>query len=306
MCRSALERREPGCSEGLRVARSAETRRKVQRATAGVDFTLVAGPRKQGGRFNALATAGWEQMVQTRFPPIATEPSTAERLMRFRRFAMFGCMGWLSLMAATGISPVDLAQAARQAFAIAQDQPSTTIGPEGSGVSFRPFGQGEGSPVGLCQETAGQAASRDLPQNLGDFVPLASMECGTPPTGTRCYCRPAEESVRCAVGRLRRPVNVVATCCYDTYGYMGVTNPDHSAILAPSEVPKNPRGRHPPGTTHYRLEPWGSKGEAYRCWCRIPIDESAHTARHFEAIDRDSVAAVGRVLAQIEAWRSGG
>lgn len=58
------------------------------------------------------------------------------------------------------------------------------------------------------------------------------------------------------------------------------------------------------GATYYLLESWGNKGEHYRFQCRMPIGHSPGALRCFEATDTDGLRAMGKVLEQIEAWKS--
>ena len=58
------------------------------------------------------------------------------------------------------------------------------------------------------------------------------------------------------------------------------------------------------GTTYYLLEKWGSEGQLYRFHCRVAIGEKTDANRHFEAVDADAIAAIERVLTQVEAWQA--
>jgi hypothetical protein len=53
------------------------------------------------------------------------------------------------------------------------------------------------------------------------------------------------------------------------------------------------------------LAPWGSRGELMRFSCNVPWANSPAYSRHFEAVAATPLAAVARVAAEIEAWRSG-
>lgn len=58
------------------------------------------------------------------------------------------------------------------------------------------------------------------------------------------------------------------------------------------------------GAAHYLLEAWGNATEYYRFRCRMPIAGSSTAVRHFEATDSDGLAAMSRVLKEIEAWKA--
>lgn len=60
------------------------------------------------------------------------------------------------------------------------------------------------------------------------------------------------------------------------------------------------------GTTYYLLETWGSDGQSYRFYCRVPIRGDRTNSRYFEVIDTDQLRAMSRVLRQVETWRAGG
>jgi hypothetical protein len=59
------------------------------------------------------------------------------------------------------------------------------------------------------------------------------------------------------------------------------------------------------GANYYLLENWGVQGECYRFHCRIAVANSANFTKHFEATDRAPLAAMTRVLAEVESWRRG-
>jgi hypothetical protein len=59
------------------------------------------------------------------------------------------------------------------------------------------------------------------------------------------------------------------------------------------------------GATYYLLETWGADGELYRFHCRMAVGNNPNYARPFEATNRDALAAMSEVVAQVEAWRSG-
>ncbi len=58
------------------------------------------------------------------------------------------------------------------------------------------------------------------------------------------------------------------------------------------------------GAAHYLLEVWGSAAEYYRFRCRMPVASGSVAVRHFEATDSDGLAAMSKVLAEIEAWKA--
>lgn len=58
------------------------------------------------------------------------------------------------------------------------------------------------------------------------------------------------------------------------------------------------------GAVHYLLETWGNAADYYRFRCRMPMGGSSTAVRHFEATDSDGLAAMTRVLEEIEAWKA--
>ena len=83
---------------------------------------------------------------------------------------------------------------------------------------------------------------------------------------------------------------------------------DHSAPAHPFvETPqaKNiQRQLRESGASYYALETWGARGELYRFHARMAAGHGASYVRHFDAIDRDAVQAMGSVLDQVKQWRA--
>ena len=90
-------------------------------------------------------------------------------------------------------------------------------------------------------------------------------------------------------------------------------SPAGSGDRAPTSPPEAPPDRftfiqqrlRELGATYYVLESWGDQGRLYRFRCRMPVAGSANYTRHFEATDADALTAMGKVLADVEAWRAG-
>jgi hypothetical protein len=59
------------------------------------------------------------------------------------------------------------------------------------------------------------------------------------------------------------------------------------------------------GATYYLLESWGSQGELYRFYCKMAVGGNSTYNRYFEATDADALQAMAKVLAEVEAWKSG-
>jgi len=59
------------------------------------------------------------------------------------------------------------------------------------------------------------------------------------------------------------------------------------------------------GATYYLLETWGDNGEQFRFHCKMPVAGNPNYTRPFEATHRDPLAAMQKVLEQVEAWRGG-
>lgn len=84
--------------------------------------------------------------------------------------------------------------------------------------------------------------------------------------------------------------------------------PDRSDFAAAEAAPPTARLRAAEerlrtlGADHYRLEGWGPTDELYRFECQMAIPGRRGAARHFEATEKDALAAVERVLAEVEDW----
>jgi hypothetical protein len=53
-----------------------------------------------------------------------------------------------------------------------------------------------------------------------------------------------------------------------------------------------------------QMTAWGSSGQMYRFQCRAALGDTPAFARHFEAVAAEPLAAVQRVVANVEAWRA--
>jgi hypothetical protein len=58
------------------------------------------------------------------------------------------------------------------------------------------------------------------------------------------------------------------------------------------------------GAVYYLLETWGNDGQRFRFHCKMALDGNPAYTRHFEAIDRDAIQAIAKVLAEAETWRT--
>lgn len=58
------------------------------------------------------------------------------------------------------------------------------------------------------------------------------------------------------------------------------------------------------GAVYYLLETWGNDGQRFRFHCKMAIGGNPNYTRHFEAIDRDALQAMGKVLGEVETWRA--
>lgn len=58
------------------------------------------------------------------------------------------------------------------------------------------------------------------------------------------------------------------------------------------------------GATYCLLESWGPQWEMYRFHCKVGVGGSTNFTRSFEATDVDPLAAVGKVVEQVEQWRT--
>jgi hypothetical protein len=58
------------------------------------------------------------------------------------------------------------------------------------------------------------------------------------------------------------------------------------------------------GATYYRLETWGNAGQMYRFYCKMAIARSPSHTQYFEATANEPLQAMGKVLHDVEAWRT--
>ena len=58
------------------------------------------------------------------------------------------------------------------------------------------------------------------------------------------------------------------------------------------------------GAVYFRLESWGSGQEQFRFQCEMAVAGTPGLTRHFEAVNRDPLLAMNKVLAEAEAWHA--
>jgi hypothetical protein len=58
------------------------------------------------------------------------------------------------------------------------------------------------------------------------------------------------------------------------------------------------------GAVYYLLETWGNDAQRFRFHCKMAVAGNPDYTRHFEAIDREAIQAMGKVLAEVESWRA--
>jgi hypothetical protein len=78
-----------------------------------------------------------------------------------------------------------------------------------------------------------------------------------------------------------------------------------SATEQPDRFSEMERKLREYGATYYLLETWGNDGQLFRFHCRMAVGDNPNYTRHFEATDRDALAAMAQVLERVEAWRAG-
>jgi len=82
------------------------------------------------------------------------------------------------------------------------------------------------------------------------------------------------------------------------------TDTPRRADAAPSEFLEIQQRLQDLGSTYYRLETWSGRSQ-FRFHCRMAVRENSHYSRNFEATDADPMAAMRKVLEQVERWRAG-
>jgi hypothetical protein len=58
------------------------------------------------------------------------------------------------------------------------------------------------------------------------------------------------------------------------------------------------------GVRNYKLEKWGNRGELFRCSCFATPPQPYRYAKFFDATDPDELAAIKKVIADIEQWKN--
>lgn len=81
------------------------------------------------------------------------------------------------------------------------------------------------------------------------------------------------------------------------------TDTPRRAEAAPSEFHEIQQRLQDLGSTYYRLETWSGRSQ-FRFHCRMAVRENSHYSRNFEATDADPMAAMRKVLEQVERWRA--
>ena len=59
------------------------------------------------------------------------------------------------------------------------------------------------------------------------------------------------------------------------------------------------------GSTYYKIEKWGNRGELFRVSCFVALSENPSHTKHFQAIGADVITVMQTVIADIERWRNG-
>ena len=58
------------------------------------------------------------------------------------------------------------------------------------------------------------------------------------------------------------------------------------------------------GATYYLLESWGNQSQRFRFYCKMAIAGNPNFTRYFEATDANPLAAMSKVLHEVEQWQS--
>lgn len=58
------------------------------------------------------------------------------------------------------------------------------------------------------------------------------------------------------------------------------------------------------GATYYRLESWGNQQQLFRFQCEVALVGRPTLTQHFEATNGDPLQAMGKVLSEVEQWKS--
>jgi hypothetical protein len=155
------------------------------------------------------------------------------------------------------------------------------------------------APVG----NPAQVDSAVLPAAFNTPMPMAGGPVSAPPVRTSAPTTGTHsEAVAPATGfNLPQPAApVVAT----ETPMAAASQPPLSAAVPERFVALQQRLREL-GATYFLLESWGAQGQLYRFYCKIAIGGNTNYTRYFEATDSEPLAAMNKVVQQIEAWRAG-
>ena len=222
--------------------------------------------------------------------PVAEQSSSTVML---RALVMLACLVAIPLAAIFGTSMPEIAR--KFLVANGPEQPSSSDGPDRHDSQFEPMSQANAAST--------LPASVDLPTTATDWQTRPTV----PDYGPDRSANP--------------PRSAVISASYETVGHAskppGTTDWPQNA--APALLPAQQRAPsafnqftqiqqrlRQLGATYYLLETWGSDGQSYRFYCRLPIQGDRTNSRYFEVIDTDQLRAMDRVLRQVEAWRARG
>ncbi len=176
----------------------------------------------------------------------------------------------------------------------------------------------------LSANGSAQRASADGPdRHDSQFEPMPQVNAAsmlpTPPTDGQA--RPMVPGSHGPNLPVNPPLSAVVSASYETVGPASESpgTSDWRQNGAPALLPTQQRAPtafdqftqiqqrlRQLGASYYLLETWGSDGQSYRFYCRLPIQGDRTNSRYFEVIDSDQLRAMDRVLRQVEAWRARG
>ena len=151
------------------------------------------------------------------------------------------------------------------------------------------------------------------PPAPGAFAPGADApppQFGVPDPAGGVTC----DSEGCSV----LPASYEAAAGMPPRGYGGNPSPHSNAFSEPRVPPADRQfAASPPdrfqairqrlkelGSTYVLLESWGDEQELFRFYCKVAVAGNPHYAYRFEATSSDPLAAMAKVLQQVEAWRT--
>ena len=213
-----------------------------------------------------------------------------------RASVLLGCLGFLPLMAAGGLSAPEKIYTQAQNFLathIAHEpllaQRTIQVELPADALRYREVG----SPIDLTWE--------DSPElEVAEVIPASLEEISAPPSHDAITAGSAQPS---SLRNTQSPLPSQVTDVDQVFELGDRTDPQAKTNSeTASTVPGVETRLRELGAIDVRLEPWGSTGRLFRYCASVSVAGSAEVQRHFQSIGTNPDQAAQDVLAQVTAW----